>query len=56
MQVRFNGDWKGYSNLYEDRCVLSINSGETQAVEVKVDRGRAQLCVPPMSMLVITRA
>ena len=53
--IRFNGDWKGYSNFYGDRCALGSGRG-SQVVQMKVDRGRATLCVPPMSMLVVTRA
>lgn len=52
--VRFNGDWKGYSDLFNSSCVGS--GGGSGAVAVGVDKGRAEVCVPPMSMLVITRA
>ena len=51
--VRFNGDWKGYSDLYNSSCVGGSGSG---GVEVSVERGKGEVCVPPMSMLVITRA
>lgn len=54
--IRFNGDWKGYSDLYEDKCAFGSGSDSQAAVELKVNGGRATLCVPPMSMLVVTRA
>ena len=57
--IRFDGHCKGYSSFYGDRCALGSGSGSgsgSHVVQVKVDRGRATLCVPPMSMLVVTRA
>jgi 1,4-alpha-glucan branching enzyme len=55
--VRFNGDWKGFSDLYGDGCVGGGDGGSGGGtVAVGVKGGRAEVCVPPMSMLVLTRA
>ena len=55
--VRFNGDYSGYSDLYNSSCVdpgVFRRGGGFAAV--KVVGGAGVLCVPPMSMLVLTRA
>ena len=57
LTVRFNGDYSGYSDLYNSSCVdpgVFRRGGGFAAV--KVVGGAGVLCVPPMSMLVLTRA
>ena len=45
--VRFSGDGKGYSDLFAGNC-----SG---AAWVEVKGGAGEVCVPPMSMVVLSR-
>ena len=49
---------KGFSDLYGNGCVGGGDSGSGGGgiVAVSVKGGRAEVCVPPMSMLVLTRA
>eukprot|EP01052_Picozoa_sp_SAG31_P034071 SAG31_NODE_3928_length_3745_cov_1.460505_2_plen_88_part_00 len=49
--VRFNGDSAGYSELYGDTCMQP----EQEVVDVSVINGSGSVCVPPMSMLVLSR-
>lgn len=48
--VRHNGDWSAYSDLYNNSCWSS------SVVKTNIVGGQGNICVPPMSMLILSRA